>query len=52
MELLEIKNLNKVFDNKKILDDINLKIPKVRYLKVKKYILKKMLKLVKKIIKK
>ena len=28
MELLEIKNLNKSFDNRKILDDINLKIPK------------------------
>ena len=28
MELLEIKNLNKPFDNKKILNDINLKIPK------------------------
>ena len=28
MELLKIKKLNKVFDNKKILDDINLKISK------------------------
>ena len=28
MELLEIKNLNKSFDNRKILDNINLKIPK------------------------
>jgi len=28
MELLEIKNLNKSFDNKKILDDINLVIPR------------------------
>ena len=28
MNLLEIKNLNKTFDNKKILDDINLVIPK------------------------
>ena len=27
MELLEIKNLCKTFDNKKILDDVNLKIP-------------------------
>ena len=28
MNLLEIKNLNKSFDNKKILDDINLKVSK------------------------
>ena len=28
MELLECKHLCKEFDNKKILDDINLKIPK------------------------
>ena len=28
MELLEIKNLNKSFDNRKILDDINLVIPR------------------------
>lgn len=28
MDLLECKNLSKEFDNKKILDDINLKIPK------------------------
>lgn len=28
MELLECKNLCKSFDNKKILDNINLKIPK------------------------
>ncbi len=28
MELLEIKNLSKSFDDKKILDDINIKIPK------------------------
>ena len=34
MELLECRHLYKQFDNKKVLNDINLKIPRARSLRI------------------